>query len=98
MVDIEEVYVRDLFNKYKGRPEYKGLYSIGKKIHQDDGEINNEGFAIDEGNLRILMAKIDALFMNETRPTHRKTLRSNNSRQTKLPKLNTAKSKSHNLR
>ena len=56
MTDIEDVYVRDWSKKYKGRPEYKGLYSIGKKIHQDDGEIYNEGFAIDEENLRILKA------------------------------------------
>jgi hypothetical protein len=38
----------------------KGLYSIGKKIYQDDGQMHNEGFAKDEGNIQILKARIDA--------------------------------------
>jgi hypothetical protein len=46
MVDMEEVYVRDLHKKHKGK-ELKGFYSIGKKIYQDDGEIVNEGFVLD---------------------------------------------------
>ncbi|MDN5846275.1 MAG: hypothetical protein L0H53_08390 [Candidatus Nitrosocosmicus sp.] len=75
MVDIEEVYVRDLFKKYKGRPEYKGLYSIGKKIYQDNGEVHNEGFAIDEENLRILKALIEAIFIDEIKPKQGKVLR-----------------------
>ncbi len=64
---IEEAYVRDLFKKHKGRPKYKGLYSIGKKIYQDDGEIYNEGFALDEENLRILKGRIGAMFIDETK-------------------------------
>ena len=68
MTDLEEVYIRDLFKKHKGRPEYKGLYSLGKKIYQDNGEIYNEGFALDEENLRILKARIEAIFIDETKP------------------------------
>ena len=65
MTDLEEVYVRGLFKKYKGRPEYKGPFSIGKKIHQDNGEIYNEGFALDEENLEILRAKVTAVLIDE---------------------------------
>jgi hypothetical protein len=53
VTDSEEVYVRRLFKKYKGRPEYKELYSIGKKVYQDNGEIYNDRYARDEENLRI---------------------------------------------
>jgi len=60
------LYVRNLF-KYKGLPEYKGLFSIGKEIYQDNGEIYNEGFAIDEENLRILKARIEAIFIDDTK-------------------------------
>ena len=48
MVDIEEVYVRDLYKKHKGSELYKGFYSIGKKIYQDDGEVINKGFALEK--------------------------------------------------
>ena len=86
MTDIEEVYIRDLLKKYNGRPEYKSLYSIGKKIYQDDGEIYNEGFAIDEENLRILKARIDAMFIDDTKPKKQvKGSEPNKSRQIKLP-------------
>ncbi len=84
MTDLEEVYVRNLFKKYKGRPKYKGLYSIGKMIYQDDGEVYNEGFAIDEENLRILKARIEAMFIDETKPKQGKGLEPNKSRQSKL--------------
>ncbi len=84
MIDSEEVYVRDLFKKYKGRPEYKGLYPIGKKIYQDDGEIYNEGFSIDEENLRILKARIEATLLDEIKPNQEKALGPNKSKQTKL--------------
>ena len=47
MVDIEEVYVRDLFKKHNSNELYKGFYSIGKKIYQDNGEVFNEAFALD---------------------------------------------------
>ncbi len=50
------------------REEYKGLYSVGKKVYRDDGEIDNEGFAIDKENLRILRAKIDAMLIDDDKP------------------------------
>jgi hypothetical protein len=74
VTDIEEVYVRNLFKKYNQWPKYKGFYSIGKKNYQDDGEIYNEGFAIDEENLRILKARIEAIFIDETKPKNKRTL------------------------
>ena len=68
MVDIEEIYVRDLYEKYNKREEYKGLYSVGKKVYRDDGEIDNEGFAIDKENLRILRAKIGGMLIDDDKP------------------------------
>ncbi len=65
MTDIEEVYVRDLYKKHKGKELYKGFYSIGKKIYQDDGEIVNEGFALDKEALEILRAKIMAILIED---------------------------------
>jgi hypothetical protein len=65
MVDIEGVYVRDLFKKHKGKELYKGFYAIGKKIYQDDGEIVNEGFALDKEALEVLRAKIMAILIED---------------------------------
>jgi hypothetical protein len=65
MADIEEVYVRDLFKKHSGYELYKGFYSLGKKIYQDDGEIVNEGFALDKEALEVLRAKIMAILIEE---------------------------------
>lgn len=65
MVDIEEVYVRDLYKKHKGKELYKGFYSIGKKIYQDDGEVVNEGFALDKEALEVLRAKIMATLIED---------------------------------
>ena len=65
MVDMEEVYFRDLYKKHKGKELYKGFYSIGKKIYQDDGEVVNEGFALDKEVLEVLRAKIMAILINE---------------------------------
>jgi hypothetical protein len=65
MTDIEEVYVKDLYKKHKGNELYKGFYSIGKKIHQDDGEIVNEGFALDKEALQVLRAKIMAILIED---------------------------------
>ena len=42
MVEIEEIYVRNLYEKHNKREEYKGLYSVGKKVYQDDGEIKTK--------------------------------------------------------
>jgi hypothetical protein len=65
MVDIEEVYVRDLYKKHKSNELYKGFYSVGKKIYQDDGEVINEGFVLDKEALEILRAKIKAILIDE---------------------------------
>ena len=65
MTDTEEVYVRDLYKKHKGKELYKGFYSIGKKIYQDDGEIVNVGFALDMEPLEVLRAKIMAILIED---------------------------------
>jgi len=65
MVDIEEVYVRGLYKKYNGRELYKEFYSIGKKIYQDNGEVVNEGFALDKEALKVLRAKIMAILIED---------------------------------
>ena len=65
MTDIEEVYVRDLYKKHQGNELYKGFYSIGEKIYQDDGEVVNEGFALDKEALEVLRAKIMAMLIDE---------------------------------
>jgi hypothetical protein len=65
MVDIEEFYVRDLYKKHKGRELYKEFYSIGKKIYQDNGEVVNEGFALDKEALEVLRAKIMAILIED---------------------------------
>ena len=67
MVDIEEIYVRDLYEKHNKRSEYRDLYSVGKKIYRDDGEIDDNGFDLDKEKLMILKAKIDALLIDETK-------------------------------
>lgn len=78
MVDTEEVYVRDLYKKHKGKELYKGFYSIGKKIYQDDGEVINKGFALDKEALEILRAKIMAILIDdlpikENKPRHKRS-------------------------
>ena len=55
----------ELYKKYKGKELYKGLYSIGKKIYQDDGEIVNEGFALDREALEIMRVKIMAILFED---------------------------------
>jgi hypothetical protein len=65
MVDEIEVTVTDLQKKHPGKPGYEGMYSIAKHMHQDDGEVLIDGFTIDKENLRILGAKIDAIFIDD---------------------------------
>ncbi|HYF99159.1 MAG TPA: hypothetical protein VD815_03620 [Candidatus Saccharimonadales bacterium] len=72
MVDIEEVYVRDLYKKHNGKQIFKGFYSVGKKIYQDDGEVVNEGFGLDKEALEVLRAKIKAIMIDDL---HHKTKR-----------------------
>jgi hypothetical protein len=75
MTDIEEVYVRDLYKKHKNRDFYKGFYSIGKKIYQDDGEVVNEGFALDKEALEVLRARIMAILIDDLPPKENKSKR-----------------------
>ncbi len=79
MVDIKEVYVRDLYKKHKGKELYKGFYSIGKKIYQDDGEIVNEGFALDREALEVLRAKIMVILIDDLPVKENKTKRKESS-------------------
>lgn len=65
MTDIEEIYIKDLYKKHKDKELYKGFYSIGRKIYQDDGEIVNKGFALDKEALEILRAKIMAILIED---------------------------------
>lgn len=65
MADIEEVFVRDLYKKHKDKELYKGFYSVGKKVYQDNGDVVNEGFALDKETLEILRAKILAILIDD---------------------------------
>ena len=58
---------RDLYEKHNKREEYKGLYSVGKKVYRDDGEIDNVSFAIDKENLLVLKARIDAILIDDVK-------------------------------
>jgi hypothetical protein len=51
--------------KHKGKEQYKGLYSIGKKVYQDNGTLFNEGIALDREALEVLRAKIMAILIHE---------------------------------
>jgi hypothetical protein len=42
-----------------------GFYSIGKKIYQDDGEVVNEGFALDNESLETMRARIMAILIED---------------------------------
>ncbi len=86
MVDIEEAYVRDLYKKHNGKEIFKGFYSIGKKIYQDDGEIVNEGFGLDREELEILRARIMAVLIDEL-PINKKSSSSSHINEPKQTKL-----------
>lgn len=64
MADIEEVF-GDLYKKHKDKELYKGFYSVGKRVYQDNGEVVNEGFALDKETLEILRAKIMAILIDD---------------------------------
>ena len=86
MVDVEEVYVRDLYKKHKGKELSKGFYTVGKKIYQADGEVVNESIALDREALEILRARIMAILIDDLPskdiPGTNKSLKE--TRQTKL--------------
>lgn len=70
-VDIEEVFVTNLFKKHKGREHYKGFYTVGKRMYQDDGELISRSIALDKEALEVLRAKIMAILIDELPPTEK---------------------------
>jgi hypothetical protein len=73
------VDVRDLYKRHKDKELYKGFYSIGKKIYQDDGEVVNEGFTVDKEALEILQAKIMAILIDDLPIKEKKSKRKRSS-------------------
>ena len=84
MASIEEVYVRDLYKKHNGKDIYKGFFTIGKKVYQEDGEVVNESIALDREALEILRARIMAILIDEIKPNSDCKIKGNGSKQTKL--------------
>ena len=72
MVDKVLVTVTDLDKKHPGKSGYEGMYSVAKHVYMDDGKIDTTGFAIDKENLRILGAKIDAMFIDDDKLNKKK--------------------------
>jgi hypothetical protein len=72
MVDKIEITVTNLEKKHKGKSGYENMYSVAKHVYMDDGKIDTIGFAIDKENLKILRAKIDAVLINDDKPTKMK--------------------------
>lgn len=68
MVDIEEVFVTDLYKKHKGKELYKGFNIVGKRIYQDDGEIVSKSIALDREALEVTRAKIIAILIDDIKP------------------------------
>ena len=72
MVDKILVTVTDLDKKHPGKSGYEGMYSVAKHVYMDDGKIDTTGFAIDKENLKILRAKIEAMFIDDDKPNKKK--------------------------
>ena len=72
MVDKVLVTVTDLDKKHQGKSGYEDMYSVAKHVYMDDGNIDTTGFAIDKENLRILGAKIDAMFIDDDKLNKKK--------------------------
>ncbi len=91
MVDVEEVYVRDLYKKHNREEIFEGFYSVGKKIYHDNGEVVNEGFGLYREELKIFRARIMAVLIDDLPVDNKESNNNNNnniirmySRQTKL--------------
>jgi hypothetical protein len=67
----------EIYLKNTSKELYKGFYTIGKKIYQDDGEVVNEGFALDKEALEILRAKIMAILIDDLPLKENKSKRKN---------------------
>ena len=72
MVDKVLVTVTNLDKKHQGKSGYEDMYSVAKHVYMDDGKIDTTGFAIDKENLRILGAKIDAMFIDDDKLNKKK--------------------------
>jgi hypothetical protein len=72
MVDTIEVTVTDLEKKHKGKAGYQNMYSVAKHVYMDDGIVDTIGFAIDKENLKILRAKIEAMLIDDDKPSKKK--------------------------
>jgi hypothetical protein len=75
LVDELKVTVTNLAKKHSGKSGNEEMFSIAKHIYQDDGEILNNGFAIDKENHKILRAKINAMLIDDGKPTNKKRLK-----------------------
>jgi hypothetical protein len=75
LVDEIKVTVTNLAKKHSDKSGYEGMFSIAKHIYQDDGEILSNGFAIDKENHKILRAKINAMLIDDGKPTNKKRLK-----------------------
>jgi hypothetical protein len=84
LVDKVEVFVTDLYKKHKGKELYKGFYTVGKRIYQDDGQIVTKSIALDKEALEVLRAKIMAMFIDEIKPKSNTKSSSSKTKQTKL--------------
>jgi hypothetical protein len=73
LVDKIEVTVTDLEKKHQGKAGYESMYSIARHVYMDDGEIDTIGFAIDKEHLKILRARIDAMLIDDGKPSRKKS-------------------------
>jgi hypothetical protein len=67
-LDIEEVFVTDLYKKHERKEIFKGFYTVGKLTYQDDGEVVSKSIVLDKETLEILRAKIMAILIDEIKP------------------------------
>ena len=74
----EEVFVTDLYKKHKGKELFKGFYTVGKRTDQDDGKIIFQSIALDREALKVLRAKIMAIFIEDTKSESMLNLRALN--------------------
>jgi hypothetical protein len=85
MIDVEEVFVTDLYKKHTDKVIFKNFYTVGKHIYQDDGEIVTESIALDKEGLEVLRAKIMAIIIDEM-PQDKKS-KSTSPKKTKQTRL-----------
>ncbi len=69
MVVKVEVTVTDLEKKHKGKSGYENMYSVARHVYMDDGKIDTIVFAIDKENFKVLKTKIDAILIDDDKPS-----------------------------